>query len=74
MNEFTPPQSRFQHTQVSLRLPAEILRQVDALATARFTNRASILRQILGTWAAGADDHTSCAALDNWGRFSAQRQ
>jgi hypothetical protein len=46
MNESTP-KSRFQHTQVSLRLPAHILRRVDEVAAAQMTNRASILRQFL---------------------------
>lgn len=43
----SPPKSRYQHTQVTLRLPAHILRRVDEVAAAQMTNRASVLRQYL---------------------------
>ena len=46
MNESTP-KSRYQHTQVTLRLPAHILRRVDEMAAEQMTNRASVLRQYL---------------------------
>ena len=38
---------RYQHTQISLRLPAHILRRVDEVAAEQMTNRASVLRQFL---------------------------
>jgi hypothetical protein len=43
----SPPKSRYQHTQVTLRLPAHILRRVDEVAAEQMTNRASVLRQCL---------------------------
>jgi len=43
----SPPKSRYQHTQVTLRLPAHILRRVDEVAAEQMTNRASVLRQYL---------------------------
>jgi len=41
------PKSRYQHIQVTLRLPAHILRRVDEVAAEQMTNRASVLRQYL---------------------------
>jgi metal-responsive CopG/Arc/MetJ family transcriptional regulator len=60
MTESSLTNSRYNHTQVTLRLPAHILRRVDEVAAEQFTNRATILRQILGTWAARVDAHSSC--------------
>lgn len=47
MTESSTPNSRYQHTQVTLRLPAHILRRVDEVAAAQMTNRASVMRQFL---------------------------
>jgi hypothetical protein len=41
MNESTP-KSRFQHTQVSLRLPAHILRRVDEFESAAGAELAAV--------------------------------
>jgi hypothetical protein len=47
MTQSSNPNSRYQHTQVTLRLPAHILRRVDEVAAEQMTNRASVLRQYL---------------------------
>jgi predicted transcriptional regulator len=51
MSDPYTPNSRYQHTQVTLRLPCHILERVDKVAIELMTSRSSVLRQIL---AAGA--------------------
>jgi hypothetical protein len=58
MSDPYTPNSRYQHTQVTLRLPCHILERVDKVALERMTSRSSVLRQFL---AAAAGCKTGCS-------------
>lgn len=43
----TPTKPDYDHLQITLRLPNWVVAQVDGIAAAQFTNRASVLRRLL---------------------------
>ncbi len=65
MTEQNAPKSRFQHTQVTLRLPAHILQRVDEVAAEHMTNRSSVLRQILAAAAFKSAPQISAPAAES---------
>ncbi len=43
----TPTKPGYDHLQITLRLPNWVVSQIDGIAAAEYTNRASVLRRLL---------------------------